>query len=109
MNENVLTIQNREIGREAPESIPIIFALDTGGKGARRIEVSGEIPDIELRQEPDIDSANGLVFVKYAYVSSLHGKKQKVIISFETEDGLELVHTYETRHGVFEFYRIDPK
>ena len=35
--------------------------------------------------------------------------KQKVIFSFETDDGLQLTHSYETRHGYFEFYRVEPK
>jgi hypothetical protein len=109
MSGNVLSNQRREIGEEAPEKTPVIIVLDTGGRGARRIKLSGDIPNIELKQEPEIDSAAGLVFLKYPYSPAERGKKQKVIFSFETEDGLELTHIYETRHGYFEFYRVDPK
>jgi len=109
MNGNVLSIQRKEIPKDAPEKTPVIIVLDTGGKGARRIKILGDIPDVLLKQDPDLDSAHGLVFLKYPYSPSQHGKIQKVILSFETEDGLELTHTYETRHGFFEFYRVDPK
>jgi hypothetical protein len=106
---NVLSIERKEIGKDAPEMTPVIIVLDTGGKGARRIKVSGDIQDLEFKQEPDVPDANGLVFLKYPFTPTNHGKTQKVVLSFETEDGLELTHTYETRHGHFEFYRIDPK
>lgn len=109
MNGNVLSVQRKEIPKDAPEKTPVIIVLDTGGKGARRIKISGDIPDVQLKQEPDLDSAHGLVFLKYPYSPPQHGKIQKVVLSFETEDGLELTHTYETRHGHFEFYRVDPK
>jgi hypothetical protein len=106
---NVLSIERKEIGKDAPEKTPVIIVLDAGGKGARRIKVSGDIQDLELKQEPDVSDANGLVFLKYPFTPTNHGKTQKVVLSFETEDGLELTHTYETRHGYFEFYRVDPK
>jgi hypothetical protein len=109
MNENVLSIHRKIIANTVPENTPVIIVLDTGGKGARRIRISGDMPNIELKQEPNIDSAHGLIFLKYPYSPTQQGQKQKVIFSFETEDGLDLTHTYETRHGHFEFYRIDPK
>ena len=109
MNGNVLSIQRKEIPKDAPEKTPVLIVLDTGGKGARRINITGDIPDVLIKQEPDIESAHGLVYLKYPYSPSQHGQKQKVMLSFETEDGLELTHTYETRHGHFEFYRVDPK
>ena len=106
---NVLSIERKEMGKDALEKTPVIIVLDTGGKGARRINISGDIPGLELKQEPDVRDAHGLVFLKYPYTPANHGKTQKVVLSFETEDGLELTHTYETRHGHFEFYRVDPK
>lgn len=107
-DDNVLSFQRKEVGKEVPENTPIIFVVDTGGKGARRISVSGDIPGLKIQQEPDINAANNLVYFKYPYVPSKHGMKQKVSFSFETEDGDKLTHTYETRHGFHEFKRIDP-
>ena len=106
---NVLSIDQREIPADAPEATPVIVLLDTGGKGARHIRIAGDIPGLELKQEPDINDAHGLLYLKYPFAPSQRGETQKVILSFETEDGLDLTHTYETRHGCFEFYRVDPK
>lgn len=109
MAENLLSTQRNQVSKELADKYPIIMVLDTGGKGARRIEISGDIPEFELRQEPDLNGAHELVFAKYPYAPANHGKIQKVILTFETEDGLELTHTYQTKHGFFEFFRIDPK
>jgi len=105
---NVLSIMHSEFGKDAPDKTPVIVLLDTNGKGARRIRISGDIPGVELKEEPDVNDAHGLVFLKYPYTPSQHGKTQRVILSFETEDGFELTHTYETRHGHFVFNRVDP-
>jgi hypothetical protein len=106
---NVLTAQRKEIPKDAPEGTPVIIILNMSGKGARRIRISGDIPDFELKQEPETHGAKGRVFSKYPYKPSQHGMAQKVIVSFETEDGFDLTHTYTTRHGCFEFYRVDPR
>lgn len=109
MNANVLSPSQKEMPNDAPEKTPVIVPLNNSGKGARRIRLSGDIPEVELKQEPDMRDAHGIIFLKYPYSPSEHGKTQKVVLTFETEDGLELTHTYETRHGFFEFHRIDPK
>jgi len=109
MNANVLSITRKELTKDVPEKTPVILPLENSGKRARRVRISGDIPEVELRQEPEMRSANGIIFLKYPYSPSEHGKTQKVILKFETEDGLELTHTYETRHGCFEFHRIDPE
>jgi hypothetical protein len=106
---NVLSMNHNEFPNDAEEKTPVIMVLDSGGKGARQIHISGDIQGAQIKQEPQFDGAHGLVFLKYPYTPSQHGKKQKVIFTFETEDGLTLIHTYETRHGCFEFRRIDPK
>ena len=106
---NVLSPHQKEIVEATAEKMLIILPLDNNGKDARRIRLSGEIADIQLKQEPEMDGANGLIFIKYPYSPQQHGKVQKVIISFESMDGHDLIHTYQTRHGFFEFSRIDPK
>lgn len=106
---NVLSVDRREMPKDAPTNTPVIVLLDTYGKSAKQIKVNGDSPNLQLRQEPDMREAHGLIYLKYPYVPSNHGNAQKVIISFETEDGYDLTHTYETRHGCFEFRRIDPK
>jgi hypothetical protein len=108
-NQNILSTQNREIKRDAPEGTMVIVVLDNHGKGARKIRLSGDIPSAEIRQEPDLSSASGLIFLRYAYSPSQHGKVQRITVSFESEDGYDLTHVYETRHGFFEFHRVDPK
>jgi hypothetical protein len=108
-NVNVLSPSRKEMPNDAPEKTPVILPLDNSGKGARRIQLSGDISEVELKREPEMRDAHGIIFLKYPYSPSEHGKTQKVVLTFETEDGLELTHTYETRHGFFEFHRIDPK
>jgi len=108
-NVNVLSQSRKEMPNDAPKKTSVIVPLNNTGKGARRIRLSGDIPGVQLKQEPDVRDAHGIIFLKYPYSPSEHGKAQRVIFTFETEDGLELTHTYETRHGFFEFHRIDPK
>ena len=67
MGKNVLSTQNREITKDAPEDTSIILVLDNNGKGARKVILSGDIPKAEIRQEPDVDSARGLIFLRYPY------------------------------------------
>jgi hypothetical protein len=108
MKGNVLSSYQNEILKTAPEKTLVILPLDNNGKVARKIRLSGDISDIEIKQEPDMSGSNGLIFVKYPYSPQQHGKLQKVIISFESMDGHDLTHVYQTRHGFFEFTRIDP-
>lgn len=105
---NVLTLQNKEIPREMPEGKTVIVVLDNNGKGARKIELSGDVVGGQIRQEPKIEAAHGLTFFKYPYDPKSHGKQQRIEISFETEDGHRLTHVYLTKHGYFEFRRIEP-
>lgn len=107
-NGNVLSGSRKEMPKDSPEKTPVIIPLNNSGKGARRIRLSGDIPDVELKQEPDIPDANRTIFLKYPYSPAQHGKTQKITLTFETEDGFDLTHTYETRHGFFEFRRINP-
>lgn len=109
INQNILSTQHREIKQDIPEGTPVIVVLDNHGKVARRITLSGEIPDAHLRQEPPVSGAHGLIFLKYPYSPSQHGEIQRISISFESEDGYDLTHVYETRHGFFEFHRVEPK
>ncbi|MBI3987234.1 MAG: hypothetical protein HY343_09955 [Lentisphaerae bacterium] len=109
MNQNILSAQNQEIKKEAPKGTAVILVLDNHGKGARKIKLSGDIPDAEIRQEPPLGSANDLIFLRYPYSPSQHGQVQRISLSFESEDGYDLTHVYETRHGIFEFHRVEPK
>jgi hypothetical protein len=107
-SKNLLTVRRKEIAKDASKDTPVIFVIDNLGKDAKRIKISGDIPGFEMKREPRISAAGDYLFVKYPYDPAQQGKTQKVIFSFETEDGDNISHIYETRHGFHEFKRIDP-
>ena len=105
---NVLYHDRKEVSKEMKSDDVVIFVIDNLGKSARKIRLTGDIAGIVLKQEPDMSDSHRRLFFKYPYVPATHGKEQKIIISFESEDGYDLTHTYLTRHGFFELSRIDP-
>lgn len=106
LKNNVLCSLRNEIDKSQQDTGKIILPLDTIGKMAKSVAVSGDIPDLEIKQETP--GSNDLIFLKYTYCPANHGKSQKVNLDFETEDGYKLTHIYQTRHGFCEFKRIDP-
>ena len=105
---NVLYHDRKEVSDALKDNDPVIFVIDNLGKAARKIRLSGDITGITLKQEPDMSDSRRRLFLKYPFVPVNRGKEQKIVFSFESEDGYDLTHIYQTRHGFFELTRIDP-
>ncbi len=104
---NILYQQRHEVSEKLEANDPVVLVIENIGKDARKIHLSGDITGIALKVEPPMDPTRRLFF-KYPFVPANRGKVEKIIISFETEDGYDMTHTYQTRHGFFELARIDP-
>jgi hypothetical protein len=105
---NILYNQRQEVSKNLTAGNMVILVVSNSGKNARKIRLSGDITGIVIKQEPEMSGARHRVFFKYPFSPVDRGKTQKIIISFETDDGYDLTHSYETRHGFFELRRIDP-
>ena len=108
MGGNILYHDRQQVSDNLTAENVVILVVFNAGKNARRIRLTGDIPGIVVKQEPDISGTGHRIYFKYPFVPADLGKTQKIIISFETDDGYDLTHTYETRHGFFELRRIDP-
>ncbi len=104
----VLCVHERETGKDVEKGEPIFMVIENTGQPARNIRFSGDVTGISIGKEPDMDSSAHRQFLRYPFDPEQRGKVQKIVMSFETPDGYDLVHTYETRHGFFELRRIDP-
>lgn len=105
MDQRLLSAYKQEIGDKVPNGERIGIVLGVSGGNARRLAIGGEIEDVHLERSSE---RLGRVILSYPYSRDQHGNLQKIAFSFETEDGYHFDHTYETRHGHFEFRRIDP-
>jgi hypothetical protein len=104
----VLSAANRVADQTIPKNERIVLLLANIGSTPRMPRVAGEIAGAEIEDECDEPEAHGLSLFAYPYDPESHGKVQKVEVSFETHGGERFTHIYETRHGFFEFRRIDP-
>jgi hypothetical protein len=87
---------------------PVVLPLENHGAAARRIRIKAALKNCVLRQEPNLKSARGRIFLKYEYERALQGTSAELKISFESSDGYQDTHTYRTVHGEFVFERVDP-
>ncbi len=108
INSNVLCWMRQEVPPDLPEDTPVVLIVGNSGQPARRVDVKLDNREVFFRQEPDVDGAQGLLLLKYPYQPKMRGQMQILEIAFETPDGMQDVHRYETRHGIRHLRRIDP-
>lgn len=108
-NGNVLYAQRHEISGSLDEGETVILLLDNSGEAARNIQLETELRNCRLCEEPEMGSAQGLVFLKYDFEPDKKGARQTVRMSFESPSGFKGEHIYETIHGQFHFKRIVPE
>jgi hypothetical protein len=106
--DTVLSVFNHEISKEAPTGTPVRLVVDNQGQPARRISVTLDGQQIQLRSEPSLEFASGLQFLEYPYAPEKHGKDQTLAISFESTSGVQDRHIYATKHGIRHLVRADP-
>lgn len=106
-NQNVLCWSLGEVV-DLPDKTPVIFLVQNIGKAAPQYSLDFEGGPIELKKEPEMDSAHGFYFLKYAFHAEMHGKAQTLRLKFISENGFEDTHTYELVHGHRMLKRIDP-
>lgn len=97
--------------REFPKgakSGEVILLVDNHGESARSISVKLDGEEIVFSTEPDFQGAHGHSFFRYPYEPQKHGQTQRIEICFETRNGVQDTHIYETKHGVSHLKRIDP-
>lgn len=105
---NILYLQRHEVAESLDTTDTVYLIVENRAKSARKIRLSGDINGISLGREPEMSGSHQNLFFKYPFAPGDRGKVQKIIISFESEDGYDLTHVYQTRHGFFELMRIDP-
>lgn len=87
---------------------PVFFVVENHGRAANSVVMKLDGGPISLRQEPDIEAAHGLQYLVYPYSRAKHGQDQELVISFETESGVQDTHRYVLRHGMRFLRRVDP-
>jgi hypothetical protein len=97
-----------EVDQSLPNGDQVLVVIENTGQTARRVGLKLDGIPVRIGKEADFSSAHGLSFIEYPYDRSLHGKEQKLTISFETSEGIQDTHTYLTRHGFRTLQRIDP-
>jgi hypothetical protein len=107
VGSNVLSTRNRVVVGLA-KGDPVVLVLENQGADARRIRIVTDLKEASLRQEPEIDGAHGYTFLLYEYEPDKQGQRVKIELSFESHDGYQGAHTYETKHGEFYFVRTHP-
>jgi hypothetical protein len=107
---NLLCWMRSEVDKSVvPDGTPILFVIENNGEAVRRKIVRLEGTEVLILAEPDIDSAQALIYLQYPYSSSKHGQTQNLKIWFETTSGIQASHTYHLRHGFRYIERVDPK
>lgn len=108
-NGNILSVFLDEVSREMPKDTLVIFLIENTGQHGRRVKILLDGQPITLVSEAEIKSANNFQWLQYPYDPAKHGKEQLLTIAFETNDGVQDIHTYMIEHGRRKIVRIDPK
>jgi hypothetical protein len=106
-SNQVLSTTNRVV-KELKAGEPVLLLLENAGAPARGIRMKTALPGAVLKEEPDMDDAHGAIFLKYEYDPTQQGKTVEIELKFESMDGYQGTHIYETRHGEFHFLRVHP-
>ena len=86
----------------------VYFPIEHSGQDARAVSMTLEGERIRLKPEPKMEGARGYYYLEYPYEKAKHGKEQRLVMSFETEDGIQDAHVYLLVHGCRVLKRVDP-
>tara|TARA_B110001469_G_scaffold126381_1_gene143903 strand:+ start:779 stop:1279 length:501 start_codon:yes stop_codon:yes gene_type:complete len=101
--------QNDTLGKITSGEIITLILINQGEEVRNVTDNWDETAGIGTIQGKIIQSNDRAAQIVYRYDLTKHGEKFPIQISFETQCGLQLTHTYELIHGVCALTRIDPK
>jgi hypothetical protein len=97
-----------EVDKKTEAGADILLVVENRGEDPRECRLLLDGQSVPLAQEPAVSDAHGLLYIHYPYQPDRHGQDQRLVIEFETTNGVQDRHTYLLKHGVRSLRRADP-
>ena len=104
----LLSRLRNEVEQRTEPGTNILLVVENRGEIPRQCRLVLDGQSVPLAQEPAVSDAHGLLYIQYPYHPDRHGREQRLVIEFETANGVQDRHTYLLKHGVRSLRRVDP-
>ena len=97
-----------EVDKNTAPGAAVFMVIENLGKEPRRTVLQLDGQPVRLGREPAVSDAHGLQYIEYPYDPGKHGREQRLVVDFETENGFRDRHIYAMKHGQRFLRRVDP-
>ncbi len=97
-----------EVDKNTAPEAAVRLVIENRGLEPRRAALHLDGQPVLLVKEPAVSDAHGLQYLEYPYDPRKHGQEQRLVIEFETANGIQDRHTYALKHGHRSLRRMDP-
>jgi hypothetical protein len=91
-----------------PGGTLIYFVVQNNGQTVVGLRFLLDGQELDFDVEPEINGSAGRYYFTYPYDPQMHGRAQRLEVSFETASGIQNTHLYELVHGLRRLKRVDP-
>jgi predicted RNase H-like nuclease (RuvC/YqgF family) len=108
MEAGMLSAFQMKVSPKIEDGDEVVLLNENSGQPAHAVRLTLDGLPVRIYQEADMQHSGNHQYIIYPYRKAKHGSVQRIQISFESKNGVQDTHSYETHHGVRTLRRIDP-